>query len=179
MHYARRTRLPGSGTEMPSGSNWWRDLRSCRSFDQRICKPASRSADKKRFGVRVRRRITYPRPAEAAFGEFVDCEGWTMIGPMDQGAHLLPERVRAQLLATGIPAAKHHLDGLASLFPAEFNIAATGMSAEDMARVLVYLVERKIVSLPGTTSLTSVRNVEPGWHFCQFYRSFDQLLQMI
>jgi hypothetical protein len=98
---------------------------------------------------------------------------------MDQGVHPLPERVRAQLLATGIPAAKHRPEVIASLFPSEFNIAATGMSAEDLAKVLVYLIERKIISVPDTTSLTSVRKVEPGWHFCQFYRSFDQLLGMV
>jgi len=52
---------------------------------------------------------------------------------MDQREHALPERVRAQVLAREIPAAKHGPDALAAMFPREFNISATGLSAEDVA----------------------------------------------
>jgi two-component system sensor kinase FixL len=68
---------------------------------------------------------------------------------------------------------------LAGFFPNELNIGATQMSTEDVARVLVYLVEKKLISVSGTAGLTSVKKVEPGWHFCQFYRNFNQLLDMI
>lgn len=91
----------------------------------------------------------------------------------------IPERVRAQLLAHGIPAGKHLPDTLAGLFPREFHIEATGLSGEDVARVLLYFVEKKLISIPETAAPTAVRKVEPGWHFCQFYRDFDQLLDMV
>lgn len=94
-------------------------------------------------------------------------------------AHMIPENVRAQLLALGIPAARHVSDELAGYFPREFNISATRMGAEDIARALVYLVGKNIISVSPSMSSTLVRNVEPGWHFCQFYRDFDQLLEMI
>ena len=93
--------------------------------------------------------------------------------------HSIPERVRAQLLALGIPASEHDVDTLAGLFPQEFNVGATTLDAEDMARVLLYLVEKKIISAPSAASPASIRKVEPGWHSCQFYRDFDQLLDMV
>ena len=89
------------------------------------------------------------------------------------------ERVRAHLLALGIPAASHAPEVLSGLFPREFNIGATGMNAEEVAKVLVYLVDKKIISVDEAAGMTSVRKVQPGWHFCQFYRDFDQLLDMI
>ncbi len=98
---------------------------------------------------------------------------------MHQHEHHLSERVRAQLLALGIPGAKHSSHELAGYFPSEFNISATGMNDEDVAKVLIYLVGKKIISVPETNGPTTVRKVEPGWHFCQFYRDFDQLLDMI
>lgn len=98
---------------------------------------------------------------------------------MNSNEHAIPERVRAQLLALGIPAAKHVPDVLAGFFPSEFHIDATGLNAEDLAQVLVYLAEKGILSVPGTASPTGVRKVEPGWHFCQFYRDFNQLLDMV
>ena len=92
--------------------------------------------------------------------------------------HAIPERVRAQLLALGIPAAKHSPQALAELFPGEFNIGATALSGEDVARVLIYLAEKNIISVAGATP-ASVRQVQPGWHSCQFYKDFTQLLDMV
>ena len=98
---------------------------------------------------------------------------------MTSRAQSIPDRVRASLLAAGIPAPKHDARSLAELFPAEFNVAATTLSVEEMARVLVYLVERKIISVPEAPDAARVRKVEPGWHFCQFYRDFGQLLDLV
>lgn len=97
---------------------------------------------------------------------------------MQRIEHAIPERLRAQLLAMGIPAADHDAHALAGFFPEEFNIAATGLTAEDMANVLLYLVEKKLFPVPGA-GLTAVKRVQPGWHFCQFYLDFHQLLDMI
>lgn len=91
----------------------------------------------------------------------------------------IPERVRAQLMALGIPAVDHDPKTLAEFFPPEFNVGAIDLNVEDLANVLVYLVEKNIIVLPGEAAATSVRKVQPGWHFCQFYRDFDQLLDMI
>jgi two-component system sensor kinase FixL len=68
---------------------------------------------------------------------------------------------------------------LAGLFPSDFNISATELSAEDLARVLVYLIGEKIISVADTGSPAAVRQVEPGWHSCHFYRDFNQLLDII
>jgi hypothetical protein len=91
----------------------------------------------------------------------------------------IPERTRAQLLALGVPTANQERDRLANYFPRELNMRATGLDAEDVARVLVYLIEQGLVSRPGGGSITSVKKVAPGWHFCQFYHDFEQLLEMI
>ncbi|MGH7684473.1 MAG: MEDS domain-containing protein, partial [Vulcanimicrobiaceae bacterium] len=82
-------------------------------------------------------------------------------------------------MALGIPAAKHKRDALATLFPPELNIGATGLSAADMARVLIYMVEKKTICVPGEATSTSVQEVRPGWHFCQFYRDFNELLDLV
>lgn len=101
------------------------------------------------------------------------------IPAMGRHERSIPECVRAQLLALGIPATKHARGALAGFFPREFNIGATELDAEDLARVLIYFIDRKIVSVPGTGIDTSVRKVKPGWHFCQFYRNSNQLLDMV
>ena len=89
----------------------------------------------------------------------------------------LSDRVRAQLLVLGIPPARQVPEVIAGMFPREFNVDATGLGPEELAEVLIYLAERKLISVgPGATS---VRKVEPGWHFCRFYRDFDQLLELI
>jgi hypothetical protein len=98
---------------------------------------------------------------------------------MAEAGQILSERVRANLLALGIPPAKHAPDAIHGLFPREFNISATGMNPEEVAKVLVYLIERKVISVDEAVGLTSVHKVRPGWHFCQFYRDFDQLLEMV
>lgn len=92
---------------------------------------------------------------------------------------VLPDRLRAQLLAVGISAANHTRDGLAGLFPHQFNIKASGLNAEDLGKVLVYFASHGILEVSGAGAGTTVKKVEPGWHFCQFYRDFDQLLDMI
>ena len=87
--------------------------------------------------------------------------------------------MRAQLLALGIPGARHTPATLAGLFPHEFNIGAAGLDAEDLAKVLVDLTRRGIIVVPATGAGTAIRKVEPGWHFCQFYRDFKQLVDMV
>ena len=91
----------------------------------------------------------------------------------------LSDRVRAQLMALGIPPAKQVPDGLRRLFPSEFNIGATELAPEELAKVLIYLAERKVISVDGDAGATRVRKVHPGWHFCQFYSDYDQLLELI
>ena len=98
---------------------------------------------------------------------------------MQSTEHILPDRLRAHLLALGIPPARQVPDVLAGLFPSEFNIGATGLDAEDLAKVLLYFVDRKIFSVDGEAGRTGVRKVQPGWHFCRFYRDFDHLLEII
>lgn len=82
-------------------------------------------------------------------------------------------------MATGIPAAKHNVDGLTRIFPEEFNISATGLDAEDLAKALLYFASHGLIAVPGTGIATSIRKVVPGWHFCRFYRDFKQLLGLV
>ncbi len=81
-------------------------------------------------------------------------------------------------MALGIPAADHTPQALKGLFPQDLNIGATGLETEELANVLVYLVEKNIIPAP-RSGASSVRKVAPGWHFCQFYRDFDQLLHLV
>jgi hypothetical protein len=94
---------------------------------------------------------------------------------MSRTDNSIPDRIRAHLLALGIPATKHIPSELAALFPREFNIAAAGLSTADLARVLVHFAKQGIIS----ASETSIKAVKPGWHFCQFYRDFTQLLDLV
>lgn len=91
----------------------------------------------------------------------------------------LPPTLRRQLIEIGIPESKHTFEGLAAVFPREFNIRALSLSTEDLARVLVHLVGEKIVSIADTSGPICTRQVGPGWHACRFYRDFTQLLEII
>ena len=90
----------------------------------------------------------------------------------------IPVDVRAQLLAIGVPAHKHVPQALEEMFPPELNIANAALNAEDLARVLVHFAERGLISTNHLGPRTSIRNVEPGWHSCLFYRDWRQLLQL-
>lgn len=91
----------------------------------------------------------------------------------------LPDGLRAQLLSLGIPAAQHTADGLVGLFPREINIGAAGLKAADLGEAFVHFATHGGVAVGGPKSAVSVRKVEPGWHFCRFYRDFEQYLDMI
>lgn len=92
---------------------------------------------------------------------------------------ILPNRLRAELLAAGVPAWKHTTEDLLALFPHELNAGAAGLDLQDLAQVLVYLAQRGLFTLSDVGAATSIRNVEPGWHFCQFYRDDAQLLDLV
>ena len=98
---------------------------------------------------------------------------------MNSNTHAIPERVRAHLFALGIPGSKHNPDGLAGLFPREFKISEAGLEPEDLARVLVHFATHGTIHVSGKGGRTSIRKVEPGWHFCQFYRENNQLLDLV
>lgn len=98
---------------------------------------------------------------------------------MSRNDHSIPERVRAQLLALGIPSAKHTQGALSALFPSQFNISAAGMNTSELAKVLVHFAGQGIMKISGGEAHTAIRKVEPGWHFCRFYRDHMQLLELI
>jgi len=90
----------------------------------------------------------------------------------------IPAPVRARLLSLGVPASQHGAEALARMFPREFNICETGMSERETAEVLIYLFDRNVIAVPGRAR-TTVKRVAPGWHFCQFYRDFTQLIDLV
>ena len=96
---------------------------------------------------------------------------------MGRNDDVIPEAVQAQLLAVGIPSTKHRREVLAGFFPNEFNIAAAGLNTEDLARVLVHFAENGIISVGDR--VTAIKEVVPGWHFCRFYRSDQELVDLI
>ncbi|HVV50898.1 MAG TPA: MEDS domain-containing protein [Polyangia bacterium] len=98
---------------------------------------------------------------------------------MQPDAGFLPEHVRAQLLALGIPAAKQTSAVLAGLFPPELNIDSAGLNTEDLAKVLVHLAGHGVIDVPETGPGATIKSVEPGWHCCRFYRDWKQLLDMV
>jgi hypothetical protein len=97
---------------------------------------------------------------------------------MQQHNESIPNAVRAQLLAAGVPAWKHDRDGLLALFPRELNVGATNLDAKELAEVLVYLSTRGLIDLSNSVP-AAIKKVQPGWHFCQFYRDVPQLLNMV
>lgn len=88
-------------------------------------------------------------------------------------------RARVQLMALGIPAAKHVRGALAGTFPSALNISAAGLSTEDLARILIHLGGDGILPLSGEETRPSLKKVKPGWHFCQVYRDFNQLVELV
>ena len=98
---------------------------------------------------------------------------------MNQDHESIPGHLRAQLLAAGVPAWKHTRDELLALFPRELNVGAAGLDAHDLAEVLIYLVGRRIVRVSETGGASFLKQVAPGWHFCQFYKDDAQLVEMI
>ena len=98
---------------------------------------------------------------------------------MEQHRDIISNQVRAQLLAAGVPAWKHTHQGLLDLFPSELNVSAVGLEARELAEVLVYLDTRGLLDLSETGTGSSIKQVQPGWHFCQFYRDDFQLLGMV
>jgi hypothetical protein len=98
---------------------------------------------------------------------------------MKQKSGFIPAPIRAQLLAAGVPAWKHTHEGLLGLFPPAFNVGAIGLDSHDLAEVLLHLVTRRLLAISEAGTLTSIKNVQPGWHFCQFYRDDTQLLDMV
>src|SRR3569833_470931 len=92
---------------------------------------------------------------------------------------LIPARLQAQLLALGIPAAKHTPDGLAGMFPQEFNIGAAGLDTEELGQALIHFAKHEIIAIPGVRAGSAIRKVQPGWHFCRFYRDSNLLLNLV
>ena len=91
----------------------------------------------------------------------------------------IPETIQARLLALGIPSAKHTHDALAAFFPRDMNIGAAGLDVADLARVLVHFTAHGLFAVPSTGDAALIKNVEPGWHCCLFYRDFEQLLELL
>src|SRR5689334_19982725 len=91
----------------------------------------------------------------------------------------VPARLQSQLVGLGVPASQHSREGLLSYFPPEFNIGVTKLGTADLARVLVHFAKNNIITLERSGVPSAFNLVQPGWHFCQFYRDFDQLLEMI
>jgi len=91
----------------------------------------------------------------------------------------IPSAIRDELVEIGVPRSKHTFEGIAGLFPREFNIRALTLSADDLARVLIHLVREKIIPLAQTSGPICVKPVRPGWHACRFYRDLHQLLELV
>jgi hypothetical protein len=86
--------------------------------------------------------------------------------------------LRRKLAALGIPAERHGLRDLVALLPMHGPLPAD-FDADTAAEVLLYLAGRKLVEVPGGLELEPGLELDWGAHLCQFYRSTEELLDMV
>ena len=59
------------------------------------------------------------------------------------------EQTRERLRELGIPDEKHTIEYLSGLYPPEFDIARARLDPHSLASVLIHLVRRGLIRLPG------------------------------
>lgn len=95
-----------------------------------------------------------------------------------EAANALPrEPLRRRLEALGIPAERHGLGSMLEMLPAGLGADHLRDDADAVAEVLVYLVTKGLIEVP--TPLVASLNVQWGAHLCQFYRSPEELLELV
>lgn len=94
-------------------------------------------------------------------------------------AESLPhEALRRQLAAIGILPERQHLRALVELLPAQLDRRVYDeMSADTVAEVLIYLVGKKVLSVP--PAAPAAPELAWGEHLCRPYRSQDELLGLV
>jgi hypothetical protein len=79
--------------------------------------------------------------------------------------------IKKKLVDFGVPPEKHDAASLVSLFPPEFMVTGTSMSAPEIAEVFVTFVEHGLINAPSAV----VRRAQSS-HVCHFYRSDEDSL---
>ncbi len=88
------------------------------------------------------------------------------------------EALRRQLAAIGVPPERHAMRELVQLLPAELDGRPFDeMTADAIAEVLIYLVGKKVLSVPPAAAVE--RDLEWGEQRCRAYRSHPALLELV
>ena len=88
------------------------------------------------------------------------------------------EALRKKLVVAGIPEAEHSMESLAAKMPDFDVLSLKGMSADNVAELILYLIAKGVVSLP-IASDKALLDMPWGSHVCQFYNGKEDLLQML
>lgn len=85
---------------------------------------------------------------------------------------------RHRLIAAGIPACDHTVQGLSAKLPDLDPQTTQGMSADALAEVLLYLIGKGLVRTP-VLSQHALLDLPWGAHVCQFYNRKEDLLELL
>lgn len=88
----------------------------------------------------------------------------------------LPESLRDNLLALGIPEELHTLEGLAAFFPPEFRMDGMELDAVVLAGMLLRFAESGLIQPQARIPSESL---PPGIHACQFYITAGELMDFV
>lgn len=88
------------------------------------------------------------------------------------------DALRDRLADLGIQREAHESRALAGMLPVRSNGALLGdFDPDAIAEALIYLIEKEIVRLP--CRVDGLVDLDWGAHYCQFYRSCDDLLEFL
>jgi hypothetical protein len=88
------------------------------------------------------------------------------------------EALRRQLVAVGIPRERHRMANLVAMLPIQLHGKPyEDFDADIVAEVLVYLVGRGLIAVPGPE--LAQLNLRWGDRVCHFYRSEEELLALL
>jgi hypothetical protein len=88
------------------------------------------------------------------------------------------ELLRQKLLVAGIPESEHGVASLLAKIPDFDSQAVEGISADAMAQLFLYLLNKGIISLP-VASDKALLDLPWGSHVCQFYDDKSDLTNML
>lgn len=88
------------------------------------------------------------------------------------------EEIRRKLVIAGIPESEHSMEALAAKMPDFEARAFEGITADVLAKLLLYFIAKGTVTLP-VASDKALLDMPWGSHVCQFYEGKDDLLKML
>jgi hypothetical protein len=87
------------------------------------------------------------------------------------------ESLRRELARLGVPAERHAARDLVAMLPVRGESAPIANDADALAEVLIYLLRKNLIEIPSV--LEAGLELQWGAQLCQFYRSQDELLELV